>query len=392
MSERAQRVIDYCRALAQCSEERGRTTRTFLSPPMREVHQVLGDWMGRIGMAVSVDAAGNLRGLLAGDGPRTMIASHLDTVPDSGAFDGVLGVVLGIALAEIAARCEGRPAIEVVGFSEEEGVRYGVPFIGSRAVAGTLTDDLVAMASDAIRGFGLDPSLMDEARFDPATGAYLEFHIEQGPVLESLGLTLGVVDAIAGQTRADFTFEGQANHAGTSPMSMRKDALAGASEWILAVEKIAATYEGLVATCGRIHSTPNATNVVPGKVDVSLDVRHASDAIRGDALSEIQQAAWDIARWRRLGLMHQIRMEQPAVPMDSTVRERLAQAVEAAGFAVHHMTSGAGHDAMVMAPHIPSAMLFLRSPGGISHSPLESVLKEDVEAALAVGEKFLCLS
>src|ERR1051325_7491647 len=275
MSERAQHVIDWCRRVAALSDEPGRTTRTFLSPAMHDVHRQLGAWMSAIGMQVYVDAAGNIRGLLPGDAPRVLIGSHLDTVPDAGAFDGVLGVIIGIALSEIASRCARRPAIEVIGFSEEEGVRFGVPFIGSRAFVGTLDPAMVALVEPAIREFGLDPAGIADARFASDSAAYLEFHIEQGPVLDSLQIPLGIVDAIAGQSRYAVTFEGQANHAGNTPMALRRDALAAASRWILQVEKEARAIEGLVATVGRVQVEPNASNVIPGRVAVTLDVRHA---------------------------------------------------------------------------------------------------------------------
>jgi allantoate deiminase len=391
MSIRAQQVVDWCRRLATMSEEPGRTTRTFLSAPMHDVHRVLGDWMREFGMQVTVDAAGNLRGVLAGDAPRVMIGSHLDTVPNAGAFDGILGVVLGIALCEIASRRARRPILEVVGFSEEEGVRYGAPFIGSRALVGTLDTATLAMAEAAIREFGLEPEDIPDARFAAETTAYLEFHIEQGPVLESLRLPLGIVDAIAGQSRVEVTFEGQANHAGTTPMALRHDALAAASQWILRVEQEAGAHDGLVATVGRVHLEPNATNVIPGRVTVSLDVRHGCDDNRLAAVRQLMAAASSIAGRRKVQVKWEERVDQASMPMDATLLERLAMAVEGSGYPVHRMTSGAGHDAMIVAPHIPSAMLFLRSPGGISHSPEESVSMEDVEAAMAVGERFLCL-
>jgi allantoate deiminase len=388
MSSRAQRVIDCCRSLATFTEEPGRTTRTFLSPAMVDVHRQLGGWMRSLGMQVRVDAAGNLRGVQAGEGPRLIIGSHLDTVPNAGAFDGILGVVTGIALAESASR----HSIEVIGFSEEEGVRLGVPFIGSRAFAGTLDDATLAVAKPYIRQFGLNPEEIPDAHFAPDSAAYLEFHIEQGPVLESLQLPLGVVDAIAGQSRLEVTFEGQANHAGTTPMALRHDALAAAAQWIGLVEQAATDHEGLVATTGRMQIQPNATNVVPGRATVSLDVRHRCDENRQTAVRQLISAASGIANRRGVKVRYEERLDQPAVPMNNALRDRLAAAVEAAGYPVHHMTSGAGHDAMIVAPHIPSGMLFLRSPGGISHAPEETVLVEDVEAALSVGERFLCLT
>ncbi len=233
MTDLATKVIRICRELALLSEEPGRTTRTFLSPPMHEVHSSLGDWMRELGMQVRVDAAGNLHGIHGNpNSRRLMIASHLDTVPNAGAFDGILGVVMGIALVEHAGPTL---PLEVVGFSEEEGVRFGTPFIGSRALVGTLT--LTAEVEQAIRDYGLDPAQLPEARIAQQVAGYVEFHIEQGPVLDRAGLPLAVVEAIVGQSRWALTFEGHANHAGTTPMNLRHDALAAAAEWISAVEK-----------------------------------------------------------------------------------------------------------------------------------------------------------
>jgi len=383
MIELANKVIGCCRELAQFTEEPGRTTRTFLSPPMRDVHRVLGDWMKRLGMRVWVDDAGNLRGLHGRAPKRLVIGSHLDTVPDAGAFDGVLGVVLGIALVEaLGNRCPGL-FIEVIGFSEEEGVRFGVPFIGSRAVAGTLASDIADVrVCDAIRAFGLNPEDLPAARLTAEAVAYLEFHIEQGPVLESLNLSLGIVDAIVGQSRLLLTFSGHANHAGTTPMNLRHDALAAAAEWILLVEKHAQETAGLVATTGLIHAEPNATNVIPGKVTVSLDVRHANDQARHVAVATLVRAAYETGLRRGMKVGDELRLDQPAVPMDSALGGMFDPGL-------HHMVSGAGHDAMILAPLLPAAMLFLRSPGGVSHHPDETVLAGDVAAALEAGVRFV---
>jgi allantoate deiminase len=368
-------IIHRCRELARCTEEPGRITRTFLSPPMREVHRLVRGWMEAAGLRVRVDAAGNIRGV-RGEGPRLMIGSHLDTVPDAGAFDGILGVVIGIALAARRPAC----AVEVIGFSDEEGARFGIPFIGSRAIAADPVTEPAVM--EAIRQFGLDPA------GDAATDAlaYLEFHIEQGPVLESLSLPVGVVESIAGQTRAEVRFTGRAGHAGTTPMHLRRDALAGTAEWIGAVMREACATSGLVATVGKIHVEPGAVNVVPGAAVVSLDLRHAHDEVRQRAVASLRNAAEEIAARRGLSAAWEVRMDQAAVALDCAPVER---AVAAAGLPVHRMTSGAGHDAMILARKVPASMLFLRSPGGVSHHPDETVLPEDVDAALAVGERFL---
>jgi allantoate deiminase len=390
MIELANKAIQCCRDLSLCTEEPGRITRTFLSPPMHDVHRILGDWMRRLGMQVRVDAVGNLRGVRQGSQPApVLIGSHLDTVPNAGAFDGVLGVVLGIALIE--ALGNSAPTIEVVGFSEEEGVRFGIPFIGSRAMVGTLEPR--PEIGDAIQAFGLDPNDLSAARMASRPTAYLEIHIEQGPVLDSLNLPLGVVDAIAGQSRLTFTFTGKANHAGTTPMPLRRDALAGAAEWICAVEAKAARTPGLVATIGSIGIDPNAANVIPGVARVSLDVRHACDESRRSAVMEMTDAARSICERRQIEIHYDHRLDQPAVAMDPRLRHALADSVQAAGLPVHRMISGAGHDAMILAPYMPAAMLFVRSPGGISHHPNETVIASDVAAAIDVGVRFIrCLT
>lgn len=384
-------IIARCRALAQYSEEAGFTTRTFLSPPMREVHAQVGQWMEAAGMSVRVDAAGNIRGSyerVAAEGPRLYLGSHLDTVPRAGAFDGILGVVMAIALVE---RLEGRRlpfAIEVVGFSEEEGVRYGVPFIGSRALAGDLDEALLARIAGAIREFGLDPAQIGAARVDGDAIGYFEFHIEQGPVLESFDLALGVVEAIAGQSRWQVTFQGESNHAAL-PMAFRRDALAGAAEWITLVEREALATAGLTATVGRIESEPGATNVIAGTVRASLDVRHRDDAVRHRAQDCMLEGARELAGRRGLEFASESLMDRAAVKMDAALAASLEHAAAAAGHPVHRMVSGAGHDAMILAARMPAAMLFLRSPGGISHHPDEAVREQDVAAALEVGLRFV---
>lgn len=390
-------VIERCRELARFTEEAGYTTRTFLSPPMREVHARVGEWMERAGTRVWVDDAGNLRGTYAGveTGPALWIGSHLDTVPRAGAFDGILGVVMGIALVEELRGRRLRFPIEVIGFSEEEGVRFGVPFIGSRALVGDAGAELLAKCdadgvsvAEAIRAYGLDPGNLREAEGGAALG-YLEFHIEQGPVLESLDLPVAVVDSIAGLSRLRVTFEGHANHAGTTPMRLRQDALAGAAEWIGAIEREACGMEGLVATVGRIEAEPGAANVIPGRVRASLDVRHANDSVRKRALARLLDAAGEIASRRGLRFSHEELLDQAACAMDAGLVGSLERAAIASGHKAHRMTSGAGHDAMIMARRMPTAMLFLRSPGGLSHHPDESVVESDVAAALAVGMRFL---
>jgi allantoate deiminase len=370
---------------------------------MRDVHVHLRARMEKLGMTTRVDAAGNLRGLWRGAAAggkrlqhRLVLGSHIDTVPDAGAFDGVLGVTLALEWVELAQELDLPLAIEAIAFSDEEGVRYGVPFLGSRAVAGTfdttlltLTDSEGITVEAAMRAFGLDPGQIGEAALEEDAIGFVEIHIEQGPVLDSEGLSVAAVTAIAGQTRLNLAFGGQANHAGTTPMRLRRDALAAAAEWITAVEAQAQRTDGLVATVGKVRVEPNAGNVVPGSAQVSLDVRHANDELRASAVEELLARATGIAERRGMDLRRTDQLDQPAVPMDERLTALLADAIEAAGFPVKTVPSGAGHDAMVMASRVPAAMLFLRSPGGFSHLPAESVLEEDVEACLHVGREFL---
>ncbi|MGA3049141.1 MAG: allantoate amidohydrolase [Terracidiphilus sp.] len=399
MRDLAARTIAECRHIATMSEESGRITRRFLTLPMHAVHAHLRARMEALDMAVHVDAIGNLRGLwhsTASPDKRLVLGSHIDTVPDAGAFDGVLGVTLALEWVGLAQELALPLAIEVIAFSEEEGVRFGIPFLGSRAVAGdfdpallTLEDPQGVSVEAAIRNFGLDPSHIDEAKLHPSAMAFVEVHIEQGPVLEAESLSVATVTSIVGQTRLCMVFTGHANHAGTTPMHLRHDALAAAAEWIAAVEALARRTDGLVATVGKMSVEPNAGNVVPGVVTVSLDLRHANDPIRRKAVEELSDKAILIANRRGINLQRTDKMDQPAVPMDERLTSFLADAIEAAGFHAKTMPSGAGHDAMVMAARVPTAMLFLRSPGGISHHPDESVLEEDVEASLDVAREFL---
>jgi allantoate deiminase len=362
---------------------------------MRECHQELSRWMEPLGAQVRIDAAGNFRGVypaLQPPAPRLLIGSHLDTVPNAGAYDGILGVVLAIALIE---ELRGRRlpfAVEVVGFSEEEGVRFGTPFIGSRALVGRLDLELLAVRDGrgvsvrtAIEEFGLDSEELSKAELEKDTLGYLEFHIEQGPVLEKLNLSLGVVDAIAGQSRLEFSFFGRSNHAGTTPMNFRFDALAGAAEWIGIVERLAQSIPGLMGTVGKIEAEPGAANVIAAEVRLTLDVRNSSDQIRIRAVEDLIRRAHEIAARRGLSVRENVLLNQTAVAMDAFLVGEIEKAVIQTGCRPHRMVSGAGHDAMILAEKVPSALIFLRTPGGISHDPAESVVQKDVEKAIDCG-------
>lgn len=394
-------VLARCAALAAFSEEPDRLTRTFLCPAMHSVHAAVRGWMEGAGLTVKIDAAGNIRGRRPAAGNlktgKLLLGSHLDTVPDAGRYDGILGVLL--ALAAVTA-LGGRPlpfAMEVIGFSEEEGVRFGTPYLGSLARIGQLTPDLLGRTdangvsvTQAIRDFGRNPETLADAHDpDEVFLGYLEAHIEQGPVLESLHQPLGIVTAIAGQTRSQVMLHGRAGHAGTTPMAGRRDALAGAAEVILAAEQLPASVPGLVATVGQLDVQPNASNVIPGAVHLSVDVRHAEDRQRAVAVQHLQAAVSAIAERRGLHSIWQTVSAQDAVPMDPALSKMLAQAAEAAGLPAPMLASGAGHDAAILARRMPSAMLFLRSPGGLSHSPAETVRQDDVAVALHTLTAFL---
>ena len=391
----AREVVERCRKLASYSEDSGSLRRTFLSAPMREVHQEISSWLGPLGAVVRVDAAGNLRALrpaTAPESPRVLIGSHLDTVPGAGAFDGVLGVVLAVAVLEAVVSKKFPLAIEIVGFSEEEGVRFGKPFIGSRALVGKLDRDLLAIrdgegisVQNVIESFGLDPAEIPMAVVAGDACAFLEFHIEQGPVLERLGYPLAAVEVVAGQTRMDFAFLGKSNHAGTTPMDLRCDTVAGAAEWISGTEALAKGTPGLVATVGSVQTLPGATNVIAGETRLSLDVRHASDAVRSRAVKDLTSLAEGISQKRGFTLRYTTRVDQNAVAMDPFLVGQVAEAIEKTGGVPHRMVSGAGHDAMILAEKVPAAMVFLRTPGGISHNPAESVAIDDVAQAIECG-------
>jgi len=395
----AEEVIARCRRLASFSEDTSGTRRTFLSPPMRDCHRDVSSWMKTLGMAVPVDAVGNLRGFYPATSPgapRILIGSHLDTVPNAGAFDGILGVVLAVALVKSLDGMKLPFGIEAVGFSEEEGVRFGVPFIGSRALVGRVDEELLGRKDangisvrKAIHDFGLNPNDISTAGLGDDVLGYIEFHIEQGPVLESLGRPLGVVEAIVGQNRLELNFSGQANHAGTTPMNLRRDALAAAAEWIVAVENLANQTPGVVATVGLVEAKPGATNVIAGEARATLDIRHASDRARTEALDELIRQAESIAGRRGLTVKWRTLLAQHAVAMDPFLTDQIQHAIQRTGCEPHRMASGAGHDAMILAERVPAAMIFLRTPEGISHDPAESVHLDDVAKALECGHHLL---
>lgn len=404
MPELAAIVTQRLDALAQISEEDGRLTRTFASPAMRRANELVSSWMREAGMNVRTDVVGNLIGHYAAaqpDGNILLLGSHLDTVRDAGRFDGALGVLVAIACVQQLHETKTRLpfAIEVVGFADEEGVRFQSTYLGSFALAGTFnTDDLkrkdahgVTMA-EAIRAFGGNPDGIVTARMDASRLiGYAEVHIEQGPVLEQMNLAVGIVLAIAGQTRVRISFVGEAGHAGTVPMNLRRDSLCAAAEFVLAAESLAQDRASLVATVGEISALPGAGNVIPGQTILSLDVRHPDDDVRRRACAELKSRADEIAANRRVIVNWETVHESAAVVCNRRLTLLLESAAKCHQKESPTLSSGAGHDAAAMATLCPVAMLFVRCKGGISHNPAEFASEADIGVAVAVMNDFLKL-
>jgi len=395
------RAVERCRALGRApfSDMEGGLYRGWLSPAHRASVAQVAAWMEEAGMATRVDGAGNLVGRYAGsaDGPPLIIASHIDSVRDGGFYDGPLGVRLGIECVS-ALRGTGRRTpfpIEVIAFGDEEGSRFPAAMLTSKALAGLL-DSVPEMAdasgiplSHALGEWGLSPDTLLAARH-PGALAYLEAHIEQGPVLEAEALALGVVTGIAAQLRHEVVVQGLAGHAGTSAMPLRRDALAGAAEMILGIEALArADGSDLVATVGRIEAAPGAANVIAGHVRFTIDVRAGEAARRDRAAAAILAELAAIAARRGLALEHRLIHDLPPSPCDPVLMDRLEAALVAAGHRAYRLVSGAGHDAMNLAHLCPTAMLFIRCRDGVSHNPAEHVEPADAQEALAVMLGFI---
>ena len=395
-------VMERCDLLANISEEPGLIHRPYGSQAMHEVNETVAGWMRSAGMTTRRDQIGNLIGRYQGLGEKTFVlGSHLDTVRDAGRYDGILGVMVAIACVQrLHDRDERLPyAIEVIGFADEEGLRFGTTYLGSSAYAGFFSGERLRLEDrngvtlrEAVRSFGGDPDALEGGgRSGEDLLGYCEVHIEQGPVLEKEALPVGVVTAINGQSRIQVGFIGKAGHAGTVPMESRRDALCAAAEFVLEVEAAARTEPDAVGTVGEIQALPGAANVVPGEARLSLDLRHPNDVERGRLCDRVEERAREIAALRGCENLWEVRQETDAVPVDVELSAVLAQAVEEEGLKAHRLPSGAGHDAAQMAALLPVAMLFVRCEEGISHNPAESVTREDVEVAVGVMQRFLGL-
>ncbi|MDR6955582.1 allantoate deiminase [Ancylobacter sp. 3268] len=398
--ERAAAMLEALGAISQSSDN---LTRFFLTPEHRRAADLVGDFMRAAGLDVSEDALGTVRGhwLPAGsDAPRLLIGSHIDTVANAGKYDGTMGVVVAaLALEAVVKAGLKRPyGIDVLAFGDEEGTRFPTTLSSSAAVAGHfLPSWLGARDADgisldeAIRAYGKDPAAIPAAAYDPdKVIAYVEAHIEQGPVLEAEGEPLGIVSAIAGASRLSVTVTGEAGHAGTVPMRMRRDAFAGAAEMALVAEKIArADRHGMVATVGRLHVEPGSINVIPSRVVFTLDLRSGSDISRREALTEFEREAHRIADARGLGVVISAFHEVGTVPCYRDLQLRLRNAIADLGHRAPTLPSGAGHDGQAMSRLCPIGMLFVRCRGGISHNPAEYAAREDIGLAVAALVRFI---
>lgn len=388
--------------LAAISESPEHLVRRYLTPEHAAANETVGGWMRSAGMSVRTDEAGNVVGRYEGtdpDAPALLIGSHLDTVIDAGRYDGMLGVVLPIGcIASLHA--EGRRfafPVEIIGFGDEEGVRFQSTYLGSSPVAGTFDRSLLermdrdGIALDAaLRRFGLDPDRIGDAARDPSDVlGYLELHIEQGPVLERLNQPVGVVTGIAGATRLEAIVRGEAGHAGTVPMTGRRDALAAASEIVLAVEELSRSREGVVGTVGQLEALPGAVNVVPGTARLTVDIRSATDDDRNAVLTDLRDRIETIGQARDVTIAIDETHAVASVPCADSLIAALSAAAETCGIDAPLLTSGAGHDAVAMGALTDVGMLFVRCEGGISHNPAEAVACEDVAAAARVLMAFL---
>ena len=397
------RIMAWADALAVHTDQPGILTRTYLTDAHHGAAAQLTEWMQAAGMTVRRDAAGNVIGRYEGaqaNAPALLTGSHFDTVRDAGRCDGNLGVILPIAcVAEWHRQGKRFPfAIEVIGFAEEEGVRFKATLLGSRAIAGTFdhnvldnVDDAGRTMRDVMRAAGFDAAQLPAARHDrEKVLAFVEVHIEQGPVLLNEGLPVGVVTAISGATRFIVELEGLAGHAGTVPMDMRRDAAMAGAEIGLFIEKRCGGKPGLVGTVGQFNVPNGATNVVPGRAVFSIDIRAGVDAEREAAVNDVLAEIERVCARRNVRVHIRKTHEAASVPCAPWLQSQWAAAVQRQGVPVRHLPSGAGHDAMAIAAIADVAMLFVRcGNGGISHHPTETMTAEDAEIAARVFADFV---
>ena len=398
----AEKILHQCDQLAGISNMENGVSRQYLTPEHALCNRTVKVWMQTAGMRVWQDQAGNLCGRYESSNPEAkilLIGSHLDTIPNAGKYDGILGVLLAIeAVRLIDVAGESLPFhIDVLGFGDEEGTRFGTTLLGSRAVAGTwepewfdgLEDQEGLTLADALREFGCDPDEIGSASraADDLLG-YFEVHIEQGPVLEQQNQPLGVVPSIAGARRFEVKISGKAGHAGTVPMNLRQDALVAAASAIHKVEEIARRFN-IVATVGQLNCWPGATNVIPGECLFTIDIRSGRDMPRDLAVSTIKSQVNDQILDRKMEVEWKEIHRAPAVECASWMQRLIEESILGIDLQPVSIVSGAGHDAMSIADITDVGMMFVRCAGGVSHNPEESVNLPDVAAAMQALEKFI---
>lgn len=370
--------------------EAGGITRLSFSPEERAAKDLIAGFMKEAGLSVREDEVGNLIGRKEGKNPEApvvLIGSHIDSVPSGGNFDGPLGVLAGVEILQAMNEqgVETQHPIEVLAFTDEEGTRFGFGMIGSRGIAGTLTPDELhpqdaqgISIAEAMRNSGLDPEkIKGAARTPDSVKAYVELHIEQGKVLETNGLSVGVVSGIAGPLWVKFVLEGEAGHAGATPMNMRRDPLAAAAEVMLCIEREAAKKPISVGTVGKMQVFPGGVNIIPGRVEFSLDLRDIDKAIRDEVEQRIMREAEAICARRNVKLTVELLQDVPPVACAETIQTAIREACAAEGLETMTLPSGAGHDGMQLLDLCPVGMIFARSKDGISHNPAEYTSKED---------------
>ena len=400
---RAERILRKINELSSISEDEGCIIRTYGTKAFIEGRSKVEQWMKEAGLQTRIDNIGNVRGRVLSKFNKAktfVIASHIDTIINAGKFDGPLGVLMGLGLIEqlIQLKTELPFHIELIGFCDEEGCRFHTTYLGSKVVAGSfdkamldtkdaagisLREVIIAIEGDVT---GLDKDVIEKEDW----AGYFEIHIEQGPVLYEKNIPVGVVTAIAGQCRVAIIFKGEAGHAGTVPMDMRKDALACAAEFILETEKFAAdNKKGVVATVGKLHIINSASNVIPGEVTSYLDLRSADQATLSTSYETIKKIAEKICIKRNILLEWNLIQQTKPIVCNAEMNKLLAQSIKEAGYELVELVSGAGHDAVPVSAVSPVAMLFVRCFKGISHNPLENVELKDLAAAIKVSDNFI---
>ncbi len=398
---RAGRILEKINQLASISEDENCITRTFGTEKFMEGADKVLEWMKAAGLNSRIDNIGNVRGKLLCNNPSAktfVIASHIDTVVNAGKFDGPLGVIMGLDLIEHLRQSKITLPfhIELIAFSDEEGVRFHTTYLGSKVIAGSFEKDLLEKKDSAgitlekaIVNIGGDINkLFDDAIEEKDWLGYFEIHIEQGPVLYEKNIPVAVVDSISAQRRVEIILKGVAGHAGTVPMSMRNDALTCAAEFILMVERLAVEND-LVATVGRLNIAHPATNVIPGEVVFSLDLRSANEDILSSCYHTIKKNCDAICAGRNIGIEWKLVQETKSTSCDQSMKELLVRAIRGAGYEPLLLASGAGHDAVAISKVSPVAMLFVRCFKGISHNPGENVELDDIAQAIGVCNNFI---